>query len=273
MLSRAPLPSTAMEGVHPTQRFLEMLADPAGPQLDLGAALISAHANHRLATRTVVEGLDELAEACAEPTLDGLRRLLFRDEGFRGNTERYYDPANSFLDRVLDRRTGIPITLSVVMLEVGRRVGVPLDGVAMPGHFLVRDRVLPEVFVDPFDQGRVLDQRGVKRKFDALMAGRLPFRADFLEPVSATDILARMLANLIGIYQRTGDLVGIGWAARLRTACPGIGASELVDLGALLTRTGQASTAASVYAQLIEVDPQRAEAHEANRVRALARLN
>ena len=93
---------------------------------------------------------------------------MFRDLGFRGDRRHYYDPENSLLDRVLDRRVGIPLTLSVVMMEVARRIGVPLGGVAMPGHFLVRDRVLPDVFVDPFDGGRTLDLAGVQRLFHAV---------------------------------------------------------------------------------------------------------
>ena len=128
----------------PTARFTELVQTPEAEwALDEASFLIATHARPDLDLPAQLARLDELAAQAGEPTLDGLRRLLFRDLGFSGNEVDYYDPRNSFLDEVLDRRTGIPITLAVVMLEVGRRLGVPLAGVSMPGHFLVRDKVDP----------------------------------------------------------------------------------------------------------------------------------
>ncbi|HMC70976.1 MAG TPA: transglutaminase-like domain-containing protein, partial [Mycobacteriales bacterium] len=124
--------------VDATERFVEVVAgrEPALP-LDEIAFLIAAHAHGGLDVDAQLTRLDELADQVRDPTLDGLRRLLFRDLGFTGNEGDYYDARNSFLDDVLDRRTGIPISLAVLTMEVGRRVGVPLAGVSMPGHFLL----------------------------------------------------------------------------------------------------------------------------------------
>ena len=149
-----------------TARFAEIVVGrEAALPLDELAFLIAAHAHPDLDVADQLARLDELAAQVNDPTLDGLRRLLFRDLGFAGNEEDYYDPRNSYLDDVLDRRTGIPISLAVVMLEVGRRIGVPLSGVSMPGHFLIRDKVDPEVFVDPFARGLLLDRRGCQLRF------------------------------------------------------------------------------------------------------------
>ena len=125
-----------------TDRFAELVRGPESEcRLDLGAMLIAAHARRDLDVDEQLTRLDKLAASCGEPTLDGLTRHLFQEEELQGDIEEYSHPRNSLLDSVLDRRRGIPITLSVVVLEVGRRLGVPLEGIGMPGHFLVRDKV------------------------------------------------------------------------------------------------------------------------------------
>lgn len=204
-----------------TARFLELLEGPdAAMPLDELALLIAAHAHARLDVAAQLARLDALAEQAGEPTLDGLRRLLFRDLGFTGNDVDYYDPRNSFLDDVLDRRTGIPISLAVVMLEVGRRMGVPLSGVSMPGHFLVRDKVDPEVFVDPFAGGALLDRRGCRIRFHAVHGRDAAFAEAYLAPVGPLAIVDRMLANLEGIAARRADTRMLGWVGRLRDGVP-----------------------------------------------------
>ena len=109
--------------------------------------------------------LDELARRCPTPTFDGMRAYLFQTLGFRGNTRDYGDPENSFLDSVLERRVGIPISLAVVMMEVGRRIGAPVHGVGMPGHFLVMDAAREGVWCDPFHGGALYDLDGCRRLF------------------------------------------------------------------------------------------------------------
>jgi regulator of sirC expression with transglutaminase-like and TPR domain len=206
----------------PTARFTGLVAGPeADLRLDELGLLLSAHAHPELDVDEQLARFDELAEQASEPTLDGLRRLLFRDLGFTGNDVDYYDPRNSFLDQVLDRRTGIPISLAVVMLEVGRRLGVPLAGVSMPGHFLVRDKVDPEVFVDPFARGLVLDRRGCRLRFHAVHGPDARFDEAFLEPVGKLAIVDRQLANLENIASVRGETFNLLWILRLRAAIPG----------------------------------------------------
>jgi regulator of sirC expression with transglutaminase-like and TPR domain len=204
-----------------TERFVELVngPEPALP-LDEAGLLIAAHAKPKLDVAEQLARFDALAEEVREPTLDGLRRLLFRDLGFAGNEDDYFDPRNSYLDDVLDRRTGIPISLAVVMLEVGRRVAVPLSGVSMPGHFLVRDKVDPEVFIDPFSRGVVLDRRGCQLRFHGVHGVAATFDPAFLEPVGRRAIVDRMLANLEGIAGTIGDRTMLGGVLRLRASMP-----------------------------------------------------
>jgi regulator of sirC expression with transglutaminase-like and TPR domain len=206
---------------HATARFAEIVADRGGAvPLDEAAFLIAAHARPGLDVGAELERLDDLADRVNDPTLDGLRRLLFRDLGFAGNEDDYFDPRNSYLDVVLDRRVGIPISLAVVMLEVGRRIGVPLSGVSMPGHFLVRDKVDPEVFIDPFARGLELNRRGCQLRFHGVHGVEATFDPAYLEPVGKLAIIDRMLANLDGLAVRSGDLGMLSWVLRLRAAVP-----------------------------------------------------
>jgi glycosyltransferase involved in cell wall biosynthesis len=126
------------------ERFVAALDRPAeSVPLDEAALCIAAHADPAVDIDGYPTRLDEIAGEIRTPTLDGLVRHLYSSGRFTGNTVDYYDPRNSFLNDVIDRRLGIPITLAVVGLEVGRRIGVPLSGVGMPGHFLLRDKVDP----------------------------------------------------------------------------------------------------------------------------------
>jgi regulator of sirC expression with transglutaminase-like and TPR domain len=204
--------------------------------LDRVAFLIAAHAHPDLELDAELARLDALAERAGEPTLDGLRRLLFRDLGFAGNADDYYDPRNSFLDDVLDRRLGIPISLAVLVLEVGRRLGVPLAGVSMPGHFLLRDKVDPEVFVDPFDRGLILDRRACQLRFHGVHGADATFDPAFLDPVGKLAIVDRMLANLDGVAVRAGDLGMLAWVLRLRTALPAADDAVAARLAAVQAR-------------------------------------
>src|ERR687885_2626468 len=159
----------------PTARFTELVQGPEDDlPLDEAALLIAAHAQPDLDVEVELAALDGLA-AGVDRTLDGWRRHLFVDLGFSGNVKRYYDPANSFLNEVVRRRRGLPITLSVLGMEVGRRLGLRLEGVGMPGHFLLRHG--PDVYVDPFDGGRVLDRAGCVERFRAVNGRRAPFLA------------------------------------------------------------------------------------------------
>jgi len=135
-------------------------------------------------------------------SIAALNRVLFEEEGFRGNGEDYYDPRNSFLNDVLDRKLGIPITLAVVYMEVARRVGFPLVGVGMPGHFLLKhyDVEGREILIDPFNRGSILTAKDCQRALDEIYGGQMPLQPEFLMAVSRRQVLVRMLNNLKSSY-------------------------------------------------------------------------
>lgn len=196
-------------------RFAALVAEDDFP-LDVAALLVGAWDHPGRELGSYQGQLDELAREVAPAVAaadDGAARAraisayLFGRVGFRGNTEDYYDPRNSFLTDVLDRRVGIPITLSVLYLEVARRIGVLAQGVNFPGHFLVRVAVEDAwLFLDPFGGGHPLSPA----ELEALLR-RTTSPAAVLEPgviAAATkrQIVSRMLVNLAGIYGRGGDL-------------------------------------------------------------------
>ena len=135
-------------------------------------------------------------------SIAALNRVLFEEEGFRGNREDYYDPRNSFLSDVLDRKLGIPITLAVVYMEVARRVGFPLVGVGMPGHFLLKHYDVDgrEILIDPFNRGSILTANDCQQRLDELYDGQMRLQPQFLMAVSRRQVLVRMLNNLKSIY-------------------------------------------------------------------------
>ncbi len=135
-----------------------------------------------------------------------LNHYFYEDLQFRGNTERYDDPRNSYLNEVIDRRTGIPITLSLMYLEVAGRIDFPMVGVGMPGHFLIRpigDEM--QIFVDPFHQGEVLFEQDCQERLSQAYGRPMALRPEFLEAVSPQYFLARMLTNLKGVYLKQED--------------------------------------------------------------------
>jgi regulator of sirC expression with transglutaminase-like and TPR domain len=146
----------------------------------------------------------------AEERVVALNQFLYGDLGYWGNTEDYYDPRNSYLNEVLDRRTGIPITLGIVYMELGRRIGLPLEGVSFPGHFLVRLRLRGGTLVlDPFAGGAPQAEDELRRRLERVVPdharGGVPLAElpldPFLEAASRRQILARVLRNLKGIYR------------------------------------------------------------------------
>lgn len=197
-----------------------LVDEPPGStrDLDRAAALIGTHLDYGLTADDVVEWLDAFAETFDGSTGADVIAWMAAD-GFRGNIDDYYDPRNSYLHEVLDRRLGIPITLSIVAIEVGRRHGIALDGVGLPGEFLVVERDDPDRFHNPF-RGRSMgpdDVTALVRKFVG-PNGRLT--PAMRRPVGTLDIAARMLTNLIHIFERTVRPTELAWALRLRTVLP-----------------------------------------------------
>lgn len=229
--------------------FRQLVADPSvDPPLDEGAALVAA-VGTGVDVAATLDRLDDLAAAAiAFPdarTAAGLAHVLFVDWSFAGNTSDYGDPRNSFLPDVIDRRLGIPITLSIVMIEVGRRIGVDLFGVGMPGHFLVGVGGEPDRFVDPFHAGAVLDRDGCIARFADLHGTGAPFDDAYLARTGTRATLLRMLANLQQTYvaRRSADA---RWVARMRLAFPELGVVERRQAADVLASVGAFDEAASV---------------------------
>ena len=134
-----------------------------------------------------------------------LSEYLFDDVGFQGNLDDYYDPRNSFLNEVLRRRLGIPITLSLVCMEVGKRLDIPLLGVSMPGHFLLKHQQEEGLFIDPFYKGILLSEEECAQRLQQVTQANVPWDSSFLAPVSNRDLIARILRNLKNIYLERQD--------------------------------------------------------------------
>ena len=177
-------------------RWKELMEGPADHlALDEAALVIAAHANPGLDVAAQLQRLDDVAALVATADTSALCRVLFEQLGLKGDHDNYDDPVNSYLDRVLDRRRGIPISLSVLLIEVGRRCGLSLEGVGMPGHFLVRDPTSPRVLIDAFGGGQLLDFAGCERILRAVTGSPVQLTAAMLATTGPRAILARMLAN------------------------------------------------------------------------------
>ncbi|MDQ1358953.1 MAG: hypothetical protein QOG44_3326 [Acidimicrobiaceae bacterium] len=257
-----------------TDAFIALVQGPENALvLDHASFLLAAHANPGMDVSAQLERLDAMAARCSEPTLDGLRHLLFDDMGFAGDTDDYSDPRNSFLDQVLDRRLGIPISLSVLMIEVGRRLGIPLEGVGMPGHFLVRHTAPPRLLIDPFHQGRTLDADQCADLFTSLFGVTADLPASVLEGARPRSILARMLANLKRSYLDRRDAESLMWVGRLRAAIPGVDPGEMAELAQLLVNLGRFGEAADALEELAEASGTRGDNLLAQARSLRARLN
>jgi regulator of sirC expression with transglutaminase-like and TPR domain len=208
------LPATAET---PRRRLEGLLASREG-KIDLAEAalLVACEEYPGLDVRGYLLRLDEMglelrrrldAEGRPERAVMALNRYLFHDERFRGNTEEYYDPRNSYLNQVLDRRTGIPITLSTVYIEVARRAGLEVEGVGLPGHFVVRIKsAMRPLLVDPFYGGTLLTAKDCQARLDRIFGGRVRVEQKMLRPCDPRDMLERMLRNLKAIYLRDQDV-------------------------------------------------------------------
>jgi regulator of sirC expression with transglutaminase-like and TPR domain len=176
---------------------------------------------------------DRLAmEAAPERQVATLNALLFGEEGFRGNGANYYDPRNSYLNEVLDRRVGIPITLALVYMEVGWRAHLPLSGVGFPAHFLVAFETEPRLLIDPFNCGRLLSVDDCRRQLYERFGSSARLEPSHLAARSKRQILARIVANLKVAYERAGDLPrALRASEQLSVVQPS--AAELRDRGLL----------------------------------------
>ena len=196
------------------QEQFERMAQGPDQGIDLvrGALLIAAEEYPELDLEAQVETLQRLAAELRRrlrpdigpaDSIRALNRYMFDELGFHGATEDYYDPRNSFLNDVVDRRSGIPITLAIVYMSIGRGIGLRLEGISFPGHFLVRCPVRDGVAIlDPYHKGMSLDVADLQKRLQPIQ-GKQPTAAEvgaLLAPASSREILSRLLRNLRGIY-------------------------------------------------------------------------
>jgi regulator of sirC expression with transglutaminase-like and TPR domain len=197
--------------------LVDYFAALAGPDIDeeeidltRAALLIARTECASLEIERYAARMDQLADRVAtqlsdlqpQRTIAALNHVLFDEVGLQGNRSDYYDPRNSFLNDVLDRGLGIPITLSIVYMEVARRVGLSLAGVGMPGHFLLKHSgdQGSEILIDCFNRGDILSRQDCQSRLDEIYSGEMAFRPEFLHPISRRQILTRMLNNLKTVY-------------------------------------------------------------------------
>jgi regulator of sirC expression with transglutaminase-like and TPR domain len=243
----------------PAERFASIVRGPETDiRLDEAAFCIAACARPDAQPRLDVDEwcarLDALAAASPEPTFEGVRTLLFVTERFIGNTDDYGDPRNSFLDAVVERRRGIPITLSVLLIEVARRNGVDVVGIGMPGHFLVREAAVDDRWYDPFHGGARLELLDCARMFGALHGAIRPLQAADLVPTPPRAILARMLTNLE--QGRFGSDPGnLAKLCALHLAIPGVPVEQQVSLLRALARAGDPERVERAYAEVAASAP------------------
>jgi len=255
------------EAVHKSERDLELgravlfIAQEEYPQLPVERYMMRFDALAEAAK----DRLDN--ETAAPVVLRELIHTLYEREGFRGNTESYHDPRNSLLNDVLDRRLGIPMTLGIVMLEVGWRLDLPLEGVNFPGRFLVRYKGATEhLLVDPFDGGRIRFEDEAQELLDKVYGGMVRMQNQFLRLATKRDMIHRLLVDLKGLYVNVHDderaLRTIEHLLLLRPDSPG----ERRDRGMLLVKLGRASEAMEQLQEYLDYAPQAADA---SRVRSL----
>lgn len=201
------------------QRFSDAVApERKGINLCEAALLCAQDVYPDLDIAAEMARIDEMAEVLRQrlpPDFSTTHRLLalnnylFRELGFSGDSKDYYDPRNSFLNDVLERKAGIPITLSILYIEIGQRIGLKLSGVSFPGHFLVKTRVSGgELVLDPYDHGRSLSEEDLRERlarFTGEQAAQTLPLEDLLEPATPRHIIARLLRNLKAIYLEAKD--------------------------------------------------------------------
>jgi regulator of sirC expression with transglutaminase-like and TPR domain len=206
--------------VDPAVRRFADLINGASPDryLDLACALVAQAIDHSADVGSIIVGLDKVADQCPA-SFEGIIDTLFASGMFSADGEDYHDPRNSLLHEVLARRVGMPITLSVVAMEVGKRLGVPIRGVGLPGHFVVRDKE-SGTFADPFGGGMRYDEAGMITSWEQRMGGDAAFRPAMLSPIGAHDIVLRILNNLKQSLTTRDQPVLLARLAPLRAAFP-----------------------------------------------------
>ncbi len=247
--------------------FIELIGEPDGSvPVEVLALEIAKYAHPDLGVDRSLQDLDELADACPGQSVESICRFLFHDRGYAGNSTNYYDPCNSLLDVVIESRRGIPITLSIVLIAVGSRLGVGFHGVGLPGHFLAGVDDRHESYIDPFGGGQELDLAGVRNLYHRLHGADRAFGGEMLDPVGPRAMMRRMLGNLDAIYASRRDLRSRLWASTLRASIPGSSIEEEADVASAHAALGSFDCAA----ERLELLSLRSPAQMADNFRAVA---
>ena len=265
-------PKTKIRAREIRRRFRELVGKP-GELIDLAhsALLIAAEEDTHADVAHYLSVLDELGRAGAVRVasspgagIEAFNEFIFEEKRFRGNQSEYYDPHNSFLNDVLDRRVGIPITLSIVYLEVGRRAGLETQGIGMPGHFIVRAREmgsLEAALVDPFE-GKVINREDCQARLDELFEGNVSLTEEHLRTSSSREILVRLLTNLKAIYTRARLYQkALATVERILLVMPE-GVAEHRDRGALLAQLDRLPEAIWATQSYLQLSPRAADAEQ-----------
>lgn len=264
----------AGEGLSPVRAGLLFARECAYPDLRPSDYLIQIEDLAEAARRALAAHRSPHARG------SGLAEYLAQAAGFRGNVAEYGDPRNSYLNQVLERRLGLPISLSVIFLEIGRRLRLPVAGIGMPGHFIVQvGGAEGPLYLDPFNGGRRLTLADCQALVQS-STGRCPVEFDprWLEPTPPRDIVARMLNNLRGFYVSVEDWpLAVAVLERLRALQPAV-ASHLRDLGVVHYRLGRFRQAAALLNEYLAREPNASDVESVRQGRdtlleELARLN
>jgi len=269
--------------------FEQLVKQPeAALDLARAAMLVAAEADPNLDVDRQLHTLESWAEELRgriDPEWNNLQKLarlrafLFDDLKFRGDRRDYYDPRNSLLHEVMSRRLGIPLTLSILFMELGWRIGMPFEGVGFPGHFLVRlTGEQADLLLDPYRRGMTVHPEDCRRMLSDLSGGKMEFAEHHIASIGKRDMLARLLMNLKGAYLRAHqDELALAAVERLLLIHPE-DLDELRDRGLLLYRLSRYRPALAVLESYLAARPDAADreriaTHAAELRELVGRLN
>src|SRR3954468_7288031 len=260
----------AVDGADASRRLLRRFLGQEPLDLARAALAVAREEYPELDEGAYLRVLDQLAEgvqagapagASPERRVGRMNTYLFHELGFAGNQSDYYDPRNSFLNEVLDRRVGIPLTLCIVYIEVGRRCGLRVDGVAFPGHFLCKIQLNGgELVVDPFHRGQLLGLDDLKKRLASAVGEQVKFDPRLLVAASPRDMLVRMLQNLRSLYEDRNDVPrALSAVDRLLLLAPD-NTRGLRDRAQLYEKLGGSAAAAADLEKVLQIEPSAADA-------------
>lgn len=248
-----------------------LICADADPSLDVSGQLLRLDA--------IADGLRTTGRALTGDPVSDARALadyLAVSQGFHGDTESYHDPRNGLLASVLDRKRGLPITLSILYVAIGRRLDLPVYPIALPGHVVAGvgggDR---PVVLDPFHGGRLLDEADLTERVRELTSGALSFRRQMLRPAETPALVRRILNNLTRDFATLHQYAQALWSVDVKLALPNWVADDHRVRGELLVKVGRYDEAAAAYRTYVELEPDAPDAEEVRRsaVHAIAKLN